>query len=110
MFLMKLLFANLLIISCVLIGKRSPSLGGLLATMPLTSLIVLVWLYSDDPTRVTRIDGYVLGVLWGIIPTIAFFGALLYCLRRGVGVPASLVAAAACWVTGAVLHRLLLQG
>ncbi len=49
MFLVKLALSNLIIIACVLIGKRFPSLGGLIATMPLTSLIVLLWLASDNP-------------------------------------------------------------
>jgi hypothetical protein len=40
MFFVKLALSNLVIVSCVLIGRRFPALGGLIATMPLTSLIV----------------------------------------------------------------------
>lgn len=32
----KLLATNLIIIFCVLIGRKHPTLGGLIATMPLT--------------------------------------------------------------------------
>ena len=108
MFVTKLLLSNLLIVTCVLVGRRWPGLGGLLATMPLTSLIVLIWLYSENPAQTARLDQYVQGVLWGIGPTIAFFLALLVCLRRGVAVPAAMLAASLCWLAGALLHRLLL--
>lgn len=108
MFLTKLLLSNLIIVACVLAGRRWPGLGGLIATMPLTSLIVLLWLYSDDPTQTARLSEYVRGVLWGIGPTIAFFAALLLCLKRGMSVPPALLAGALCWAIGAALHRLLL--
>lgn len=108
MFLTKLLISNLIIVTCVLVGRRWPGLGGLIATMPLTSLIVLLWLYSDDPGQTLRLNDYVQGVLWGIGPTIAFFAALLLCLKRGMTVPLALLVGALCWAIGAALHRLLL--
>jgi len=109
MFLTKLLLSNLLIVTCVLIGRRCPGAGGLIATMPLTSLVVLLWLYSDDPSQTMRISEYVRGVLWGIGPTLAFFTALLLCLKRGMSVPLALLVGASCWAIGAALHRLLLS-
>jgi len=44
-----LTLSNLILISCVLVGRRFHLLGGLIATMPLTSLAVLVWLATDNP-------------------------------------------------------------
>lgn len=108
MFLTKLIISNLIIVTCVLTGRRWPGLGGLIATMPLTSLIVLLWLYSDDPGQITRITEYVRGVLWGIGPTIVFFYCLLLCLKRGMSMPPALTIASSCWMIGAALHRLLL--
>ena len=43
-FLLKLVITNAVIIACTQIGRKYPTLAGLIATMPLTSLIVLVWL------------------------------------------------------------------
>ena len=109
MFLLKLLLSNLIIVACVVIGRRWPTFGGLIATMPLTSLIVLVWLYSENPDQPLQIEGYVRGVLWGIAPTIAFFAALLFLLRKGAGVPVSLFVGAAFWLAGALLHRIFIK-
>jgi hypothetical protein len=71
-FIIKLLLTNIIIIFCAQIGKKHPSLGGLIATMPLTSLLVLVWLQMDSPGDFRLMTGYTRGVLWGIVPTILF--------------------------------------
>ena len=109
MFLLKLAAANLIIIACVLLGKRIPSLGGLIATMPLTSLIVLAWLATDRPGDGVLISGYIKGALWGLVPTGAFFAAAFLCLRKGMGLPAALGMGGALWLGGALLHQWLLR-
>lgn len=109
MFLLKLFLSNLIIIACVLVGKRFPSLGGLIATMPLTSLIVLLWLTGDNPGDRKLVIGYTEGVLWGIGPTIVFFLALFFCLRKGMELPAALAAGGGFWLGGALLHQWVLR-
>ncbi len=109
MFLLKLAAANLIIIACVLLGRRVPSLGGLFATMPLISLIVLAWLATDRPGDGALITGYTRGVLWGLVPTMVFFAAAYMCLRRGMGLPAALGIGCALWLGGALLHQWLLR-
>lgn len=109
MFFVKLALSNLIIVSCVLIGRRFPTLGGLIATMPLTSLIVLIWLSSDNPGNSRLLGDYTRGVLWGILPTLAFFATAYFCLRKGWGLPLSLMVAGAVWLAGALLHHHLLR-
>lgn len=109
MFLAKLALSNLIIVSCVLIGRRFPSLGGLIATMPFTSLVVLVWLASDHPGDPLLYRDFVTGVLWGILPTAAFFAAALFCLRQGFGLPPALAVAGGVWLAGALLHQWCLR-
>ena len=41
-FIVKLLITNLVIISCAQIGRRFPSLAGLVAAMPITTLAVML--------------------------------------------------------------------
>lgn len=109
MFLLKLAVSNAVIIACVLIGRRFPTLGGLIATMPLTSLIVLIWLSSENPSDPSASVAYTRGVLWGILPTVGFFSIAYLCLRRGSGLPSALLAGGAVWLGGALLHQLLLR-
>jgi F0F1-type ATP synthase assembly protein I len=97
------------IVTCTRIGARMPTLGGLIATMPLTSLIVLLWLASDHPGDHRLLKEYTQGVLWGIIPTILFFGVVLVVLQRGWQLPAVLGTGFAVWLAGAIVHQYLLR-
>jgi len=108
-FLAKLLISNLIIVTCVRIGKANPTLGGLIATMPLTTLIVMVWLYTDNPGDYRLMTDYTRGVLWGIIPTILFFIAGWLCFRRELPFPLVLAVAFGIWLIGAVVHQSLLR-
>ena len=75
-FIVKLAASLAIIIIASQIGRRYPTLGGLIATMPLTSLVVLLWIYSDNPADHKLLREYSLGALWGIAPTILFFAAV----------------------------------
>jgi uncharacterized membrane protein (GlpM family) len=108
-FALKLLTSNLIILLCVWLGRKFPSLGGLVATMPLTSLIVLLWLYHDNPDDRSLLPAYVEGVFFGVIPTMLFFGAAWLCLKRGLHLPATLTVGFAVWIAAALLHQLLLK-
>lgn len=109
MFFFKLLITNAVIVSCVLIGKRLPTLAGLIAAMPLTSLLVLIWLYTDNPGDLRSLAKYCGGVLWGIIPTMLFFAVALFCLRRQISLPLALSLSFAVWLAGAALHQWFLR-
>jgi uncharacterized membrane protein (GlpM family) len=108
-FALKLFISNLIILLCVWLGRRFPSLGGLIATMPLTSLIVLLWLHHDSPDDKALLPAYVEGVFFGVIPTMLFFGAAWFCLKRGFQLPATLTVSFAVWIAAALLHQLLLK-
>ena len=109
MFFVKLLITNVIIIGCVLIGKRLPTLAGLIAAMPLTSLLVLVWLYTDNPGDLKLLEKFSGGVLWGILPTILFFAVAILCFRRQFSLPLTLSLSFAVWLAGAAIHQWLLR-
>jgi uncharacterized membrane protein (GlpM family) len=108
-FFVKLAVTNLVIISCVQIGREFPSLAGLIATMPLTSLLVLVWLAAETPGNSRLMTEYTRGVLWGIIPTILFFAAAFFCFRRQWPLSVALSAGFGVWLAGAAVHQWLLK-
>lgn len=109
LFALKLLASNVIIISCVMLGRRFPALAGLIATMPITTLIVLLWLYSDNGNRSSSLEPFVRGVFWGIIPTLLFFGTAWLALRRGLPLHWTLSASFAVWLTAAAVHQTLLK-
>ena len=65
------------------IARRYPGWGGLLASLPLTSLLAMIWLWRDshDPARVAELTS---GTFWFILPSLPMFLVLPALLRSGV--------------------------
>lgn len=106
----KVLATSILVVAIAEISKRSSLLGALLASLPLTSLLAIVWLYADtrDTAKVADLS---LSILWLVLPSLIFFVALPLLLRRGVAFVPSLGVAIALTAAGyavmlAVLRRL----
>ena len=98
-----------IIVSCYVIGRKIPTLGGLLATAPITSLIVLLWLYSDKPGDFGLMKEYTKGVLWGIIPTVFFFLVVFMCFHKRLNIWTTLTAGTFVWLAAAIAHQWLLN-
>lgn len=66
------------------IARRYPGWGGLVASLPLTSLLAMLWLFRDthDAERVAELS---VGTLWFILPSIPLFIALPMLIRSGLG-------------------------
>ena len=108
-FFIKLLISVVIIVACSLIGKKMPTLAGLIATMPLTSLIVLLWLYSDNTGDYELMTNYTKGVLWGIVPTVLFFVIAFICFQKQMALHVVLSASFGVWLIGAMVHQWLLR-
>ncbi len=108
-FLIKLLISVGIIIFCTQIGRKLPSLAGLIAVMPLTGVIVLLWLYSDNPGNFNLMTDYTGAALWGILPSVLFFLTALMCFRKQLPLWIVLCAGFATWLIAAFIHQLLLH-
>ena len=76
------------------IARRYPSWGGLVASLPLTSLLAMLWLWRDtrDDQRVAELA---ISTFWFFLPSIPLFLALPWMLRSGVGFWAAMAIAVA---------------
>ena len=80
---LKVAISAALIVGISEIAKRSSFLGGLLASLPLTSLLAFVWLYRD--TRDTaKIAALSTSIFWLVLPSLVLFVALPLLLKQGV--------------------------
>jgi uncharacterized membrane protein (GlpM family) len=107
-FAVKLLISLCIIAFCTQIGRKLPSLAGLIAVMPLTGVIVLVWLHLDNPGNFTLMNNYTKGALWGILPSILFFLVAFLCFRKQLSLWIVLCASFAVWLIAAAVHQWLL--
>lgn len=66
------------------IARRYPGWGGLVASLPLTSLLAMVWLWRDsgDPQRVAELS---ISTFWFFLPSVPLFLVLPALLRSNVG-------------------------
>ena len=66
------------------IARRYPGWGGLVASLPLTSILAMLWLWKDtgDPERIA---GLSMGAFWFVLPSLPMFAVLPWLLRSGVG-------------------------
>jgi uncharacterized membrane protein (GlpM family) len=108
-FAVKLLISLCIIAFCTQIGRKVPSLAGLIAVMPLTGVIVLIWLYLDNPSDFKLMNDYCKGALWGILPSILFFLAAFMCFRKQMALWIVLCASFAVWLIAAFVHQRLLS-
>jgi hypothetical protein len=100
-FILKTIISALVIVAIAEIAKRSTVAGALIASLPLTSLLAFVWLYSDTHD-VAQIASLSVDIFWLVIPSLALFLALPLFIRLGWGFWLSLLAAisvtAACYL------------
>lgn len=91
--------SGLLVAIIALVARRSPTLGGLVASIPLISTLGMVWLWRDtgDSELVAR---YVGSAFWYFLPTMPMFLIIPALLRGGTGFWAAL--AIGCAITVAL--------
>jgi len=107
--LLKGLISAVIIVALSELAKRHALLSGLLAAMPLTTLLVILWVYVDTG-EVATIYQFSRAVLWALIPTALFFVALALTLKKGVPFWPSLGISMSVWLVGAAFHLWLLGG
>lgn len=66
------------------VAKRNPGLGALIASLPLVSILAMIWLWHDT-SDTTRIAGHAEATFWLVLPTMPMFLLLPWLLRHGTG-------------------------
>ena len=86
---LKIFATSVLVVAASEASKRSILLGSILASLPLTSLLAMVWLWADtkDPEKVAALAH---GIFWLILPSLTLLFALPIFLRQGWPFPVSL--------------------
>ncbi|HET7885079.1 MAG TPA: DUF3147 family protein [Bradyrhizobium sp.] len=73
------------------IAKRSPAFGALVASLPLVSIMAVIWLWRDtaDPSRIAS---HMEATFWYVLPSLPMFLLIPALLRSGAGFWVSLIA------------------
>lgn len=100
----KVVVSALIIAGVSEVAKRMPSLGGLIAAMPLTTLLALIWLYAETGNY-SLAHSFTRSVLFAIIPTAFFFIAALALFRRGVPFILVIALSFVIYIGAALVHQ-----
>lgn len=77
--LLKAVISALIIVAVSEIAKRSPAMAALLASLPLISVLGMIWLWRDTPDP-QKMAAHAEATFWYVLPSLPMF--LL--IRRGV--------------------------
>jgi hypothetical protein len=80
---LKFFISAAVIVAVSEISKRSTFIGGLLASLPLTSLLAFMWLWRDthDSAKLAALST---SIFWLVLPSPVLFVVLPVLLKRGI--------------------------
>jgi len=70
--LIKIVISVIVILAVAAIAKKLPSIAGLIAAMPPTGALVLVWIYLESNGDPSIMQDFAKSALWGILPSMLF--------------------------------------
>ena len=82
-FITRALLSGIIVAAIALLAKRSPAMGGLLASIPLVSTLGMIWLWRDTKDSELVAD-YVGSAFWYFLPSMPMFLIIPALLRHGV--------------------------
>jgi hypothetical protein len=98
-YIVKLVATAALVVLISEISKRSTFIGAVLASLPIVSVLAMIWLYAD--TRdVAQVAALSKSVFWLVLPSLVLFVLLPVLLERGYNFYASLAISAVATIAG----------
>lgn len=73
------------------VAKRNPGFGALIASLPLISVLGMIWLWRDKPD-VPNMAAHIEATFWFVLPSLPMFLLIPILLRNGMNFWLSLVA------------------
>ena len=81
---LKALISGILIAAASTLAKRYPGFGALVASLPLVSVLGMIWLWGEKPDA-ANMANHVGATFWYILPSLPMFIVMPALLRSGGG-------------------------
>ncbi|MDE2030210.1 MAG: DUF3147 family protein [Alphaproteobacteria bacterium] len=82
-FAVKVILSAIIVATVSVIAKRSPAFGALIASLPLISILGMLWLWRDTHDA-ERLAAYAQTTFWYVLPSLPMFLLLPMMLRSGM--------------------------
>ena len=66
------------------VAKRSDRLGALIASLPLVTVMVMIWLHVEQQPG-AKISNHAYYTFWYVLPTMPMFLLMPWMMRKGIG-------------------------
>jgi hypothetical protein len=83
-FAIRALLSGIIIAMIAVIGKKAPALGALIASLPLISILGMIWLWRDTADS-TLLADHAEATFYFVLPSLPMFLLIPWMLRAGVG-------------------------
>ncbi|MGW8192526.1 DUF3147 family protein [Sphingomonas hankookensis] len=81
---LKAAISGVLIAAASTLAKRYPGFGALVASLPLVSVLGMVWLWSEKPDT-ANMAAHASATFWYVLPSLPMFLLIPALLHRGIG-------------------------
>ena len=85
----KLIFTSIIVLLVSEISKQNSFLGSILASIPLISVLAMIWLYIDTKD-ISKVIDLSRGIFWLVIPSLTLFIIFPILLKFGINFYVSL--------------------
>lgn len=82
-FLLKAALSGIIIAIVSEVARRAPSVGALIASLPLISVLGMIWLWRDTEDT-ARMAEHAYATFWFVLPSLPMFLAIPVMLNRGM--------------------------
>ncbi len=82
-FFIKVILSALIIAGVSELGKKFTTIAAILASLPLLSILAMVWLYTDTK-EVQKVIDLSSSIFWMVLPSMVFFFVLPLLLKNGI--------------------------
>jgi uncharacterized membrane protein (GlpM family) len=106
--LLKFVLSAAIVVAVSEIARRSTFIGALVASLPLTSVLAMIWLYHESGDA-SRVAGLSREVFWLVLPSLLLFVTLPWFIRRGLSFYPALGLAIGCTTLGYGVMSVLLR-
>lgn len=82
-FIIKIIVSACIIATVSEIAKKFPSIGGLIAAMPITTLLSMIWIYYENKD-LNLISNFLQSVVIGTLISFIFFIVAIFLIKKGI--------------------------
>ena len=107
-FIIKTLISALIIAAVSTLSKKAPLFGAIIVSLPLTSILALIWLYVDtkDTSKLIDLSN---SITLMVVPSIVFFIALSILLKNHIKVHYSLILSSLIMIVSYSIYNFILS-